>query len=203
MPELGTIKAKHIPLVVLTSNNAREMSDALKRRCLHLYIDFPRQRAGARDHPAEGARRRRARSPTRSSSAVQAIRKLDLKKTPSISETLDWARALTLLNVDTLDDELVDDTLSTILKYEGDIRKAQQELKEHVAQGARQGRRRRRPPPRRRTSCTERREGSGAVDDKILSFVGLLRQNGVRVSFAESMDTFRALDLVGLGSRAA
>jgi hypothetical protein len=65
--------------------------------------------------------------------AVQAIRKLDLKKTPSISETLDWTRALTLLNVDTLDGALVDDTLSTILKYEGDIRKAQQELKEYVA----------------------------------------------------------------------
>jgi hypothetical protein len=64
---------------------------------------------------------------------VQAIRKLDLKKTPSISETLDWTRALTLLNIDTLDSTLVDDTLSTILKYEGDIRKAQQELKEYVA----------------------------------------------------------------------
>jgi hypothetical protein len=65
--------------------------------------------------------------------AVQAIRKLDLKKTPSISETLDWTRALTILNVDTLDAALVDDTLATILKYEGDIRKAQQELKDHVA----------------------------------------------------------------------
>ena len=64
---------------------------------------------------------------------MQAIRKLDLKKAPSISETLDWAKALTLLNVDTLDSELVNDTLSTILKYEGDIRKAQQELKDHVA----------------------------------------------------------------------
>jgi hypothetical protein len=63
---------------------------------------------------------------------VQRIRQVDLKKTPSISETLDWAKALTLLNVQTLDEQLVTDTLSTILKYEGDIRKAQQELKEYV-----------------------------------------------------------------------
>ena len=65
-------------------------------------------------------------------SVIQRIRKLDLKKVPSISETLDWARALTLLNVDTLEDELVQDTMSVVLKYEGDIRKAQHELKEHL-----------------------------------------------------------------------
>ena len=132
VPELGTIKAKHIPLVVLTSNNAREMSDALKRRCLHLYIDFPdrEQERAIILLKVPGVAERLADEVV---GAVQAIRKLDLKKTPSISETLDWARALTLLNVDTLDGALVDDTLSTILKYEGDIRKAQQELKEYVA----------------------------------------------------------------------
>ena len=132
VPELGTIKAKHIPLVVLTSNNAREMSDALKRRCLHLYIDFPdrEQERAIILLKVPGVAERLADEVV---GAVQAIRKLDLKKTPSISETLDWTRALTLLNVDTLDDALVDDTLSTILKYEGDIRKAQQELKEYVA----------------------------------------------------------------------
>ena len=104
VPELGTLKARHIPLVVLTSNNARELSDALKRRCLHLYIDFPDREQELRDRPAQGARRRRARSPTRSSTRCRRIRKLDLKKAPSISETLDWAQALTLLNVDTLDE---------------------------------------------------------------------------------------------------
>jgi MoxR-like ATPase len=132
VPELGTIKAKHVPLVVLTSNNAREMSDALKRRCLHLYIDFPdreQERAIVR-LKVPGVGERLAAEVV---DAVQAIRKLDLKKTPSISETLDWARALTLLNIDSLDAPLVDETLATILKYEGDIRKAQQELKEHVA----------------------------------------------------------------------
>ncbi|MCC6767059.1 MAG: MoxR family ATPase [Deltaproteobacteria bacterium] len=132
VPELGTIKAKHVPLVVLTSNNAREMSDALKRRCLHLYIDFPdkEQERTIILLKVPGVAERLAHEVV---DAVQAIRKLDLKKTPSISETLDWTRALMLLNVDTLDAALVDDTLSTILKYEGDIRKAHAELKEHVA----------------------------------------------------------------------
>jgi MoxR-like ATPase len=132
VPELGTLKARHVPLVVLTSNNAREMSDALKRRCLHLYIDFP-DREQERAIVLLKVPGIAARLADEVVGAVQAIRKLDLKKSPSISETLDWARALMLLNVDTLDSGLVNDTLSTILKYEGDIRKAQQELKEHVA----------------------------------------------------------------------
>src|SRR5215470_2404902 len=129
VPELGTLKARHVPLVVLTSNNAREMSDALKRRCLHLYIDFP-ERAhelaivklkvpGVGDQLA-----------TDVVALIQRIRKLDLKKHPSISETLDWARALLILNVQSLDQDLVNETLSVILKYEADIRKAQGELKE-------------------------------------------------------------------------
>ena len=131
VPELGTLRAKHIPLVVLTSNNAREMSDALKRRCLHLYIDFP-----AASQELEIVR---LKVPNISDtlaqevvSVVQRIRQLDLKKTPSISETLDWAKALTLLNADRLDEQTVNDTLNTILKYEGDIRKAQDELKDYL-----------------------------------------------------------------------
>ena len=132
VPEIGTFKAKQIPLVVLTSNNAREMSDALKRRCLHLYIDFPDQRAGTRDHPAQSARSRREARARKWSSVVQSLRKLDLKKTPGISETLDWVKALTLLNVQSLDNALVDETLDTIVKYEGDVRKAQEELKEYM-----------------------------------------------------------------------
>jgi MoxR-like ATPase len=131
VPELGTLTARHRPIVVLTSNNAREMSDALKRRCLHLYVDFPDK--------AQELEIVRLKVPDVGErlagevvSVIQRIRKLDLKKVPSISETLDWAKALTLLNVDTLEDELVQDTLSVALKYEGDIRKAQQELKEHL-----------------------------------------------------------------------
>src|SRR5437762_2119033 len=131
VPELGTLHARHIPTVVLTSNNAREMSDALKRRCLHLFIDFP-ERAQELEIvrlKVPGVSERLAAEVV---SVVHRVRKLDLKKAPSISETLDWARALTLLNVKTLDEQLVSETLSTILKYEGDIRKAQQELKEYV-----------------------------------------------------------------------
>jgi MoxR-like ATPase len=132
VPELGTIRAKHIPAVVLTSNNAREMSDALKRRCLHLYIDFPpvEQELRIVRLKVPGIHDELAQEVV---SAVQAVRKLDLKKVPSISETLDWARALVLLNVQSIDESLVQETLSTILKYEGDIRKAQDELREFVA----------------------------------------------------------------------
>jgi MoxR-like ATPase len=131
VPELGTIKARHVPLVVLTSNNAREMSDALKRRCLHLYIDFPpvEQELEIVRLKVPGISETLAQQVV---GAVQRIRQIDLKKVPSISETLDWAKALTLLNVSQLDAALVNDTLSVILKYEGDIRKAQDELKDYV-----------------------------------------------------------------------
>ncbi len=131
VPELGTLHARHLPTVVLTSNNARELSDALKRRCLHLFIDFPdrAQELEIVKLKVPGVSERLAAEVV---TVVQRIRKLDLKKAPSISETLDWAKALTLLNVKTLDEPLVTETLSIILKYEGDIRKAQQELKEHV-----------------------------------------------------------------------
>jgi MoxR-like ATPase len=139
VPEIGTLKAKHIPLVVLTSNNSREMSDALKRRCLHLYLDFPdpdREMAIIK-LKVPGVGDQLAREVVQ---LLHRVRKLDLKKTPSISETLDWVKALTLLNVKQLDSELVEQTLSTLMKYEADIRKAHQELKAYVAERkARQG----------------------------------------------------------------
>lgn len=131
VPELGTLKAKHIPVVVLTSNNAREISDALKRRCLHLYIDFPdrAQELSIIQLKAPDASRKLAEEVV---TVVQSLRKLDLKKMPGISETLDWVKALTLLNVQSLDQDLVNETLDTIVKYEGDVRKAQEELKDYV-----------------------------------------------------------------------
>ena len=133
VPEIGTLKAKHIPLVILTSNNSREMSDALKRRCLHLYIDFPDSQRELDiiklKVPDVGAQL--ADEVVR---LLHRLRKLDLKKTPSISETLDWMRALTLLNIKKLDHELVEETLSTLMKYEADIRKAHQELKAYLAE---------------------------------------------------------------------
>ncbi|HXG50911.1 MAG TPA: MoxR family ATPase [candidate division Zixibacteria bacterium] len=133
VPEIGTIKARHQPLVVLTSNNTREMSDALKRRCLHLYIDFP---DAARE--AEIVKLKVPEASERLAQEVvqliQRVRKLDLKKTPSISETLDWVKALTLLNVERLDHALVADTLSALVKHEADVRKAQAELQSYLAE---------------------------------------------------------------------
>ncbi len=135
VPELGTLQATHIPIVLLTSNNAREMSDALKRRCLHLYIDFP-----SSEQELEIVRLKvpdiTPQLAAQVVEAVQRVRKLDLKKVPSISETLDWARTLTLLNAKELDEAMVEDTLTAILKYEGDMRKAQDELKAFLQQGA-------------------------------------------------------------------
>jgi MoxR-like ATPase len=129
IPELGTITARHRPLVVLTSNNAREMSDALKRRCLHLYVDFPGEemelaivRVKVPDLKEALARQLVA--------AVQRIRKLDLKKHPSIAETLDWGRALVLLNADTLDRDLVLSTLNVAVKHEADIAQVRMHLRE-------------------------------------------------------------------------
>ncbi len=120
VPELGTLKAKHIPLVLLTSNNARELTDALKRRCLHLHIGYPdaaRELEIVREKVPEAAEALAGQVVR----AVQAIRELDLKKRPSVSETLDWARALTILNAQSLDEQLLHETLNLILKYEGDI----------------------------------------------------------------------------------
>jgi MoxR-like ATPase len=133
VPEIGTLKAKHIPLVILTSNNSREMSDALKRRCLHLYIDFPESEREMEiiKLKVPGVGNQLAEEVVR---LLHRVRKLDLKKTPSISETLDWVRALTLLNIKQLDHALVDETLSTLMKYEADVRKAHSELKAYLAE---------------------------------------------------------------------
>src|SRR4051812_14567701 len=127
VPELGTLKAKHVPRVVLTSNNARELSDALKRRCLHLYIDYP-----TRERELKILRTRLPHVTERLANAVVdavgKLRKMELKKSPSIAETIDWAQALVLLNADTLSPELVASTLNLVLKHETDIEKAKAQL---------------------------------------------------------------------------
>jgi len=132
VPEIGTIVAKRKPLVFLTSNNAREMSDALKRRCLHLYIDYPNEELERLilETKVPEASKRLVEDLV---AMMHRLRQLDLKKTPSISETIDWARALLALNATDLDQELVNQTFSVILKYEGDVRKAQGELSKLLA----------------------------------------------------------------------
>ncbi|HZU73934.1 MAG TPA: MoxR family ATPase, partial [Acidimicrobiales bacterium] len=133
IPELGTVAANQIPLVFLTSNNTRELSEALKRRCLYLHLDYPdleREKEivvtrvpDIDEHLADQVVR-----------IVRSLRALELKKHPSVSETLDWARTLVLLGINSIGVEEATSTLHILLKYQSDITKAAKELS--VAQGA-------------------------------------------------------------------
>jgi MoxR-like ATPase len=127
IPEIGTLKARQIPQVVLTSNNSRELSDALKRRCFYLYLDFPstEQEAAILKKKVPGLDERLLRQVAE---AVGSIRKLDLKKPPSIGESLDWARALVLLHADRLVSDTVRLTLSTLIKHPADRERVLKEL---------------------------------------------------------------------------
>jgi len=137
IPEIGTIKARTSPMVFLTSNNTRDISDALKRRCLHLYIPFPsvelEERIVRSRVPNVDAQLRHQLV-----EFVHSLRQLDLKKSPAISETIDWARSLLLLHAGQLDEELVRSTLNVLLKFEDDIEAANAELRA-LLQGARPG----------------------------------------------------------------
>jgi MoxR-like ATPase len=127
IPELGTVTATQIPLVFLTSNNTRELSEALKRRCLFLHIDYPhmdREKQivltkvpGISENLADQISR-----------IVRSIRQLDLKKAPSVSETIDWARTLVLLGIEHIDAQQAKETMHILLKYQSDITKAAKEL---------------------------------------------------------------------------
>ena len=127
IPEFGTIVARQIPLVFLTSNNTRELSEALKRRCLYLHVDYPtleREKEivvtrvpDISEHLADQIVR-----------IVRSIRQIELKKAPSVSETLDWARTLVLLGIDNIDADIAKETLHILLKYQSDIAKTAKEL---------------------------------------------------------------------------
>ena len=127
IPELGTVKAKVPPLVFLTSNNTREIGDALKRRCLHLYIPFP---DAARENSILQARVPELDATLRGHIVdfVQAVRDMDLKKPPAVSETIDWARTVVLLNMAVLDSDFVKNTLNVLLKFKSDIENVEAEL---------------------------------------------------------------------------
>ena len=133
IPEIGTIKARSAPMVFLTSNNTREISDALKRRCLHLYIPFPtvelEERIVRSRVPDVDERLRHQLV-----EFVHSLRQLVLKKVPAISETIDWARSLLLLHTDKLDEELVRMTLNVLLKFEDDIEATDGEIVQLVRQ---------------------------------------------------------------------
>lgn len=127
VPEIGTLRAKHQPIVLLTSNNTRELSEALKRRCLYLFIDYP-----TLETEISIVRMRvpslNARLAQQAVEIVQGLRQMDLKKSPSVSETIDWARALVLLNADQLDKPTLENTLTVLLKHESDVQKAKRQL---------------------------------------------------------------------------
>jgi len=120
IPEIGTIKGKVKPIVFLTSNNTREIGDALKRRCIHLYIPFPDSHL---EEKIINSRVPKIHQDLQKQlvTFVQNLRNLDLKKLPSVSETIDWARALVLLNVKVLEPEIVRETLNILLKFQSDI----------------------------------------------------------------------------------
>ena len=127
IPELGTVRATQIPLVFLTSNNTRELSEALKRRCLYLHLDYPdleREREIVRAR-VPGITEELADQVAR---IVRSLRTLELRKAPSVSETLDWARTLVVLGVESIDAAAARDTLHILLKYQSDIERAAKEL---------------------------------------------------------------------------
>lgn len=129
LPEIGTVKAQHIPLVILTNNRQRDLSDALRRRCLHLFIHYPEKERESQILQARVPELPRTLA-RKAVETVQQIRRMDLKKMPGVSETLDWARVFVLMNAKELDSKLVDETLNVLLKYEQDIKKVRMRLDE-------------------------------------------------------------------------
>jgi MoxR-like ATPase len=129
IPELGTVRANQVPMVFLTSNSSRELSEALKRRCLFLFLDYPsveREREIVLSRVPDIS----DRLATQLARVVRSVRALDLKKRPSVSETLDWARTLILLGADEIDSELVRQTSHVLLKNQADIATAAASLDE-------------------------------------------------------------------------
>jgi len=127
VPELGTIKAQEHPMVVLTSNNTRELSEALKRRALYLYVDYPTFESELKIVKMR-APELNPEVAKQCVEIVQRLRELDLKKSPSVAETVDWAKALVAINAKNLDEKTLNDTLTVILKHESDIQRARRAL---------------------------------------------------------------------------
>lgn len=127
IPELGTLKAKHAPLIVLTTNGTRDMTDALRRRCLHLFIDYPppSREIAILEKRVPGLSQALAAEVAK---IAERLRKMDLRKGPSISESIDWGRALVVLGANAIDKELFRSTVGVLLKYEEDREKAENKL---------------------------------------------------------------------------
>jgi len=139
IPEIGTIEATSLPFVFLTSNSTRELSEALQRRCLHLYISFPDEkleREIVRSRVPDITEKLNRQLVT----FIHKVRRLDIKKLPSVSETIDWARTLVLLHAENLDREMVRETLNTFLKRQEDMQVAEGRLDELTEQAVREAR---------------------------------------------------------------
>ena len=164
VPEIGTFVAKHAPYVILTSNNTRDLAAALKRRCLHLFLDYP-----TAERELEIVRSKDTGLPEAAArelvEVVRGLRELELRKAPSISETIDWARTLAVLGIDELNSQVLSDTVSVVVKYDKDVTKALGALPKLVDPNAEiDGRARPRPWPRARPRATTRaldRPGAG------------------------------------------
>ncbi len=172
IPELGTVRATQLPMVFLTSNNTRELSEALKRRCLYLHVDYPdleRERDIVRAK-VPGISEELADQVAR---IVRSLRTIELRKAPSVSETLDWARTLVLLGVETIDAAGAKDTLHILLKYQADIDRAAKELL----------------------------SGRADVLDLLSGFVTELRRSGLPVSLTEHLDAAEAVKHIPLEDR--
>ena len=138
VPELGTIRAEHVPIVILTSNRTREIHDALKRRCLYYWIDFPTFEKEFRILAAKVPQ-----APTQLAAQIctftQGLRDVDLFKSPGMAETLDWAHALLALGTNSLNPQAVDDTLGVILKYQEDVDRVRGDIADTLVERAERG----------------------------------------------------------------
>ncbi len=198
IPELGTVAATQIPLVFLTSNNTRELSEALKRRCLYLHIDYPdleREKEivltkvpGVSESLADQIAR-----------IVRSIRQLELKKAPSVSETLDWARTLVHLGVEQVDEKQATETITILLKYQADIAKA---IKEFGGDGQAWVQRWPGPEPRMTDTASPATTGDALVD-LLNGFIVELREAGLPVSLTENLDAMQAVRHIPLEDREA
>src|SRR5258708_2926519 len=183
IPELGTVVAVASPTVILTSNSERDLGDALKRRCLHLHIGFPEQKLEERivESRVPGISQTLRNQMV---AFIHEVRTLDLKKLPSVSETIDWARVLVLLQASELGHEIVRDTLNVLLKYEADIEATQPQISAFVAKASRQI-----------------VLGGYGMREILHRFLGAAGGAGVGLSPAESIDAMRAVSKIGFSNR--